>query len=210
MNNRIIASMIAKNQKELTASLKKVKGLTTWTQLDVMDGKFVPNRSLIFDFKLPTDFKYEAHLMVKNPLAWIQKHGEKVQTILVHIETCENPLAVIAFVRAMEKKVGLVINPETPVSTLYPYLDLIDQITVMTVHPGRYGAAFLPQTLRKIRALRKRFSKPIEVDGGIHPGTIEQVKAAGANYFISGSFLVKADTPKERMKELKKALRNAK
>jgi ribulose-phosphate 3-epimerase len=207
MKKTIIPAIIAKSQEELERSINRVKDYCSILQLDIMDGIFVPNHSLDFEFKLPwTSCKYEAHLMVNEPEAWIDKIWEKADTILVHIESCKDPLKLINQWKN-KRKFGLVLNPETPIESIQDYLDQIEQILIMTVNPGFYGSEFLPVTLNKVKELRKR--KPeldIEVDGGITPETIGKADQAGANLFVSGSYVVKSENVKEALESLKNKL----
>ncbi len=134
MNKEIIPAIIAKNQEEFIQNILKVKDFVEIIQLDFMDGKFVPNTSIDFDFKLPkTNCSFEAHLMIKNPLDWIKKNFEKVDTILIHFESCDNYKEIIDFVKNKNKRIGFVLNPETPLSSIRSYLNEIDQVLIMTV-----------------------------------------------------------------------------
>jgi ribulose-phosphate 3-epimerase len=206
MNKKIVPAIIAKNQNELNERLLKVKKYVDLVQLDVMDNKFVPNTSLFFDFFLPkTKCQFEAHLMVQDPEDWIEKYGYKVDTVLVHYESCNNPKKMIEQVKTDGKKIGFVLNPETPISKLTGFLNDIDQVLIMTVNPGFYGSSFLSEMLQKISDLR--ILKPrldIEVDGGITNKTISFVDKAGANMFVSGSYIVKSDNVEEAINSLKK------
>lgn len=201
----IIPALIAKTQKELNETLSKVKDFSELAQLDIMDRKFVPNSSLDFDFDVSgSNMRFEAHLMISNPMAWIEKNWMMVDTIIVHIESSKNPVDIIRFVKNKGKKIGFALNPETQVHDVKAYLDDIDQILIMTVNPGFYGSKFLPETLTKIREVRK--IKPyldIEVDGGITPDTIKLVYEAGANMFVSGSYIIKSDNVKGSIDKLR-------
>lgn len=201
----IIPAVIAKTQDELDDKIKKVKDYVEIIQLDIMDGKFVSNTSIDFDFKLPeTNCRFEAHLMIKEPEKWIEKHYSKVDTILAHFESCGDPSYVIDLVRNKKRKVGFVLNPETPVESIEQFLDDIDQILIMTVNPGFYGSPFLPEMLDKISILRKlRTDLDIEVDGGITDKTIKSVDKAGANMFVSGSYIMKSDNVKKAVETLR-------
>ncbi len=204
----IVPAIIAKTQEELVEKIYKVKDFVDRVQLDVMDGKFVPNNSLDFDFKLPkTNCHFEAHLMIQNPLKWIEKNYMKIDTVLAHIETCDNPKEVIDFVKEKEKLIGFVLNPETPLDRISDFINDIDQVLIMTVNPGFYGSRFLPEMVDKISELRN-FSPDldIEVDGGVTPSTISLVDNAGANLFVSGSYIVKADNVKQAISNLKEIL----
>ena len=209
IQTQIIPAMIAKNQEELSKNINKVINHVEWIQLDIMDDQFVPNTSLFFDFKLPSQkCLYEAHLMVQHPEEWIEKHIQKVDTVLVHYESDFDMERIISQVKQQKKKIGFVINPETSVNVLFEMLDNIDQVLIMTVKPGFYGSKFLPEMAEKIRELRKRKpSLDIEVDGGITPETIGLVSEAGANLFVSGSFIVKADKPAQSIETLKEIIK---
>jgi len=208
LEQKIIPAIIAKTQEELDATLTKVFPYVSCVQLDVMDNQFVPNTSLWFDINLPkTSVCYEAHLMVAHPLQWIRKHGDKVDVILVHFESTNDHAQIIQEVKTRGKRVGFVLNPETPLSVLFDFLDELDQVLIMTVNPGFYGSPFLPEMMNKIVELRQQ--KPqlnIEVDGGITDQTIELVKKAGANLFVSGSFVVKADDVQQAVNTLLKKI----
>lgn len=205
---KIVPAIIAKSQEELSERILKVKNYVDRVQLDVMDGKFVPNLSIDFDFDLPeTNCHFEAHLMIENPMEWIEKNYMKVDTILAHFESCSNPDEVIDLVKKKKKQVGFVLNPETSITKIRMYLDVIDQILIMTVNPGFYGSPFLPEMVGKISKLRKIAPDlDIEVDGGITPSTIGLVDKAGANLFVSGSYIVKSQNVKEAINNLKKLL----
>lgn len=210
MKNRkiIIPAIIARTQKELDELLSKVEGYSELIQLDIMDGIFVPNNSLDFDFDvLGRNICFEAHLMITDPMEWIEKNWWKIDTIIVHFESCEKPLDIIRFVKEKGKKIGFAINPETAVHKVRPYLDDIDQLLIMTVNPGFYGGKFLHETLCKISETRK--IKPdldIEVDGGVTPDTIKLINDAGANMFVSGSYILKSEWVKEAIDSLKKLI----
>ena len=208
MKKKIVPAIIAKNQTELNASLSKVLDYFDLVQLDIMDNKFVPNTSLFFNFSLPkSKCKYEAHLMIKDPQDWIEKNIDKVDTVLVHFESDYNPDKIIDFVKKHNKKFGFVLNPETPVEKLTEFMDDLDQVLIMTVNPGFYGSPFLPEMLEKIKKLREmKNTLDIEVDGGVTDKTIGLVDEAGANIFVSGSYIVKSDDIKGAINNLKKII----
>lgn len=216
MTLKIIPAIIAKSQIELEKKINLVKDYASIIQLDIMDGIFVANESLNFNFKLPkTDCEFEAHLMVDNPDDWVERNWQKVDTVIIPIESCEKPKEFIKFftspstrLGASNKKIGFALNPETPLEAINDYLDKINQVLIMTVHPGFYGARFLPETLEKVRQLRKL--KPdldIEVDGGITKETIREAFSAGANLLVSGSYIINSKNPKEAINRLSSALK---
>jgi len=208
LQKKIIPAIIAKNQDELDERLSNVLEYFDLIQLDIMDNDFVPNQSLFFDFELPVSkCQYEAHLMVANPDKWIDNNWEKVDLILVHYESCGDPRNIISKVKEVGKKIGFVLNPETQIQVLEDIIDDINQVLIMTVKPGFYGSPFIPEMKDKIKQLRElKTNLDIEVDGGITPDTIKIVDVAGANMFVSGSYLVKSDDVKEAILNLQKKL----
>jgi len=208
MKKNIVPAVIAKRQKELDEIFLKISGYAELVQLDVMDGNFVPNHSLNFDFHLPQGkYRYEAHLMVEDPGRWIESFGNRVDIIIAHFESVTTSPKTIQTIKNLGKKAALALNPETKIEQIFDYLDAIDQVLIMTVHPGFYGSPFLPEVMGKIKKLRQmRPEMDIEVDGGIKPETIEMVDEAGANLFVSGSYLIKSENIQERLSILYKKL----
>lgn len=205
----IIPAIIADNQKELEDRVKKVRDFVNIIQLDFMDNRFVPNKSLWFDFELTSsDVIFEAHLMVKKPISWIEKHLDEIDIFLIHYECDDDLNEAIGVVRDADRSAGLVINPDTSVDNIIPYIDQVDQVLVMTVTPGFYGSPFLPDMVEKVRFLRSKYtSLELEVDGGITPSTISQTAKAGANKFVSGSFIVKSSDPRTAIDDLRDSIK---
>ncbi len=199
---------MGKSQKEINVLFKKLEGVAKTLHLDVADGKFVPNTSLSFNFKLSKKFKYNAHLMVVYPERWIKKHGKKVDLCIVHLHALKHIDFFIEFMKKQKKKVAIALNPETKVKEIAGYLNQIDIILIMNVHPGFYGARFLSSPLRKIKKIKKLNPKiKVIVDGGMNPKTIRKAKKAGADHFVSGSYVTKANNPRKAIAELRKALK---
>jgi ribulose-phosphate 3-epimerase len=199
----VVPAIIAKTQQELDRILKKLEGKASRVMLDIMDGRFVKNHSLNFDFKLSFDFDYEAHLMVENPIQRIEEVESKVNRIILHVEVLEDIKKAVEFVKSRGLEVILALNPESKADLLKPFLNIIDGVLIMTVHPGRYGARFLPDTLvkcKKIRELDKAI--PIEVDGGMNPYNAKLARDAGANVIASGSFIVKSNDVQRALNQL--------
>jgi ribulose-phosphate 3-epimerase len=209
IKKEIIPAVIAKNQKELEDKINKVANFVNIIQLDFMDGEFVPNNSIDFDFDLPkVNCKFEAHLMIKNPKEWIEKNYYKVDIILVHFESINNPNELIGLGNEKNKSIGFVLNPETSINEIKDYINRIDQVLIMAVNPGFYGSPFLPEVLYKISELRElKNDLDIEVDGGITDKTIELVNKAGANLFVSGSFIIKSNNVEKSINKLKQLIK---
>ncbi len=206
MVDRILPSIMAKDQKELNIDLKKLKGVVKEIHLDVVDGKFAANEAMNFDFKLSSKFRYNVHLMVKDQKKWVERCLKKrnIKTIILHPELFKRKQSLLGLINKIKlngKKVGLALKPETKVDLIKEYLREIDYILILTVHPGFYGAKFLKSPLKKIGAIKKKKNKiKLIVDGGMSPETIGLAKEA--DYFVSGSYTTKAKNPKNSIKNL--------
>jgi ribulose-phosphate 3-epimerase len=208
MNTLVVPAIITDSQKELDQMLIKVIGKVKRVQLDIMDGEFVPNTSLNFDFKLPEGIEYEAHLMIMDPLKWIRDNAYKVDIITTHFETLQDIDSAIKYIKEQGVKINLAIIPKTPIESITPYLKKIDGLLVMTVDPGSYciNKEFNPEPLEKIRELRKvDQSIPIEVDGCMNPENVKLARESGANIFASGSYILKSENIDKALIELSNA-----
>ena len=175
-----------------------------YIHFDVMDGMFVPSISfgmpVLKSIHNATNQFMDAHLMVKEPIRYIEdfkKAGADLVTI--HYEACEDVAATIAKIRECEMKVGLSINPETDVNVVEKYLKDVDMLLVMSVHPGFGGQKFIPESIDKIKAVRKMITDQglqvdLQVDGGIGLGNVKEVLDAGANVIVAGSAVFGAKT----------------
>ncbi len=211
MAQLIFPSIVAKSQKELDDDFTHLKGIVKELHLDVVDGKFAPNHSLDFKFKLSSKFKYNAHLMIKHPEAWIKQHWQKIELFIPQFEELKDFKRYYHWMRQTNRKVAVAIKPETKVSKLKPVLNDVDFVLVLTVHPGFYGSRFLPEQLKKVTQIKKLAPKiKVIVDGGMAPDTIKLAVKAGADLFVSGSYTTKAEKPKERIKSLMKAIGDVK
>jgi ribulose-phosphate 3-epimerase len=210
METSVIPAIIARTQVELDNLLNRVIGKVGRVQLDVMDGEFVANTSLWFDFRLPNGMEYEAHLMAKKPLEWVKENISKVDTVILHAESLEDIGLSIDQVKSKGFKVYLSLKPETKIDYVLPYLDNVDGIQIMTVNPGKYGGEFLPETLEKIRRIRQiRKDINIEVDGSMNPKNAALAKHFGANIFVSGSYILASNDVDKAIKELEEAVTNS-
>jgi len=194
MKPLIVPAIIAESQEELDSMLERLKGKVDRVMLDVMDGKFVPNMSLDFDFRLPEGFEYEVHMMAVDPLERFSKMAGKVDIAILHVETLTDFRAAIESVRGLGLQLTLALNPGTGVDVIEPYLDEVDGVLVMTVDPGAYGGKYIPEALEKVRRLRGLKPEiPIEVDGGMNVENSRAAREAGANVIASGSFILKSE-----------------
>ena len=167
--------------------------------VDVMDGHFVPNLTMGPDIlravreAVPQAY-LNVHLMVMRPDLYAPKFIEAgADTVLIHAESPCDLRATLAAIRAAGKRAGLTLNPETPVAALQGFEDLLDEVLIMTVHPGFGGQAFIEAGVPKIAEVARRLpAADISVDGGITAETGARCAAAGANVLLAGSFLFKA------------------
>jgi ribulose-phosphate 3-epimerase len=204
---KIIPAIIAPNQEKLDIYLSLLEGKARNVMLDFMDGSFVPQKSMKFEPELSGRFNYEGHLMVEDPLTYLELLYQRVERISFHVETVTNIEEVISYARKNDFFTSLAINPGTSVDNIIPYLNEVDGVLIMTVEPGRYGGKFLPYTLEKVRKLRDISSDlHIEVDGGMDPVNAKAAKDAGANAFASGSYIFGSGDIEKALEELEKAV----
>lgn len=175
-----------------------------YIHFDVMDGMFVPSISfgmpVLKSIHNATEQFMDAHLMVQEPIRYIEdfkKAGADLVTI--HFEACQDVAATIGKIRECGMKVGLSINPETDEKEIEKFLKDVDMLLVMSVHPGFGGQKFIPESIDKIKAVRKMINEQglkvdLQVDGGIGLGNVREVLDAGANIIVAGSAVFGANT----------------
>ncbi len=206
MKTVILPSVMAQSQEEMDRLLKRFKPVTKQIHLDIADGKFVPTKVLQFKLRLSNSFRYWAHLMVEKPMPFVKKYFSKIDLFIPQIEVFSEPQEYIDFMRTQKKKVAFALKPETSVGKVKKYLSQVDYILILTVHPGYYGAPFLPGQLRKIEQV-KRINPHVKViaDGHMNPQTIGLARKAGADMFVAGSYLANCADVQKGMRELRKS-----
>jgi ribulose-phosphate 3-epimerase len=167
--------------------------------LDVMDGHFVDNLTMgpvVAQAVRPaTDLPFHAHLMIDEPLAYVERFADAGSDLIVfHVEAEGDPQAVIDAIGQVGRRAGIAINPETPAASVLPYLERVDMVLVMTVHPGWGGQEFIADVLPKLRDIRDEIDRrgldvQIGVDGGVNLDTIGPAHAAGGEVMVTGSAL---------------------
>ncbi len=214
MKYKIAASILNADFLRLGAEIDSLIEHIDELHLDVMDGVFVENLSfgapVIGGLKeaYPKTFT-EAHLMISRPHDyWLDFKEAGCDVVTFHYEATDHSYMLLKNMRDAGIQSGISLTPQTPVSALEPIREYIDRVLIMTVEPGFGGQAFEPAMLRKVEAARKLLGNDVdvEVDGGVKDSTIRQVKDAGANVFVVGSFLFKADDRAGRVATLREAL----
>jgi ribulose-phosphate 3-epimerase len=184
--------------------------------VDVMDGHFVPNLTIgplvVTGLRKLTSLPLDVHLMIEKPERYIEAFAQAGSTwITFHAEVCPRLGQMIKKVRQLKVRPGVVLNPSTPLKTLYPVVDAIDLVLLMSVHPGFGGQSFIPSTLKKIERLRRiidqnHYPLEIEVDGGIKAENIGEVSRAGGDIFVLGTGIFKTKDYAETVRRLREEI----
>lgn len=202
--NYLCPSILAADFWELGRQVEIVeKAGVPYLHIDVMDGMFVPSIS----FGMPvlrcvrkrSQLFMDVHMMVEQPERYIEdliRLG--ADSITIHVEACNCIPETLAKIRELGAKTGIAINPETPVSAVLPYMELVDMVLVMTVRPGFGGQEYIIDCIDKIKEMRQIINErypdvKLEIDGGVTLGNLEMNLAAGANVIVTGSAIFKGD-----------------
>jgi ribulose-phosphate 3-epimerase len=197
---QISASLLNADHARLGDEVRRaVDGGVDSLHFDVMDGHFVEaitiGPAVVEAVRPLASIPYHAHLMVSRPLGQARAFAEAGSDLIVaHVEAEDDPASVIAAIHRFGRSAGLALNPETPAEAMLPYLESIELLLVMSVHPGRGGQAFLPEVLAKVAWLRDEIERrglqvAIGVDGGVNAETIGAAHAAGGEVLVTGSAL---------------------
>lgn len=197
--------MLAADFLHLAKDVRTVNEHADLFHLDIMDGVFVPNISYGFPvveaIANAAQKPLDVHLMIVNPEKYVDRFARiGVSMLGFHLNATDKPAQVLLHIRETGMKAGLVINPDMPVETLFPYLQLCDYIILMSVFAGFGGQRFIEDTYDRIRTLkaeidRQNLSVKIEVDGGVCPANAARLAEAGAEILVAGSAVFKAEDP---------------
>lgn len=209
----IAPSMLAADFLHLAKDVGLVNEYADLFHLDIMDGVFVPNISYGFPVveaiasaaRKPLD----VHLMIVQPEKYIERFARiGVSMLSFHLNATDKPAQALLHIREAGMKAGLVINPDMPVESLYPYLHLCDYIILMSVYAGFGGQKFIEDTYDRIRTLKAEIDRQslpvkIEVDGGVSPANAKALLEAGAEILVAGSAVFKAEDPASVMNAMR-------
>jgi ribulose-phosphate 3-epimerase len=214
---KIAPSILSADFSRLGDEVRAVeRGGADVIHVDVMDGHFVPNITIgplvVQGLKKLTSLPLDVHLMIENPEQYIEAFAQVGSDwITFHAEACSHPKRVIKKIRQLNVRPGVVLKPATPLKTLFPLLEDLDLVLIMSVNPGFGGQSFIPSTLKKISRLKKlidenRYPLEIEVDGGVKIENIREVSKAGGDVFVVGTGIFKTDNYGETIKKLREEI----
>ena len=210
LKTKIAPSILGADYGDLNHYLQKLEPFSDLFHVDVMDGNFVPNLTVgpVVVNAIKTTIPLDCHLMINHPEEYIEDFAKAgAHIITVHAEATKDLKKTIEQIHDLGCLAGVSINPKTSVSKIEKVLPMVDLVLIMSVQPGFGGQAFMPEVLPKIAQIRKAYPElDIEVDGGITHETAPLCKSAGANIFVSGSYIIKADNPKEAAEKLRQSV----
>jgi ribulose-phosphate 3-epimerase len=204
---RTVPAILTDDPAALEKMVRQTETFTDYAQFDIMDGRFVPSRSITCEHiaRLNTRLSWEVHLMVRCPEAYLDDFRRAgAQKAVFHYEATATPGEVGSQARELGLKVGLAINPETPVAAITPLVKELDSVLFLSVNPGFYGSPFLSEVLDKIGSLRQTHpGLEIGIDGGIKESNIARIARSGVDVIYVGSAIYRQAEPAASYRRLK-------
>jgi ribulose-phosphate 3-epimerase len=210
---KLSASILSADLAHLAEQVKLVQDHVDVLHVDVMDAHFVPPLTIgpvvVASLRPFTDRTLHGHLMVESPEGLFDELAAAgTDVVSLHVEAVEDPAPVIAKARGAGLGVGLAVNPETPVETVFPYLEEIDDVIVMSARPGWAGQAFIPEALPKIESVRAELGRrglapDVEVEGGVGLDNARRCMEAGATVLVAASTIFGAEDVWAAARDLK-------
>jgi ribulose-phosphate 3-epimerase len=196
------ASILSADLAHLGDQVRLVEPFVDVIHVDVMDGRFVPPLTfgplVVEALRRSTSLPLHGHLQVEAPeLVLDDLAAAGMDVVSIHVEAVDDPAPMIAKARGAGLRVGLAVSPETPIARAFPYLEDLDDVIVMSVHPGWAGQPFIPESLPKVHAVRTELERrglgaDVEIDGGISPANARRALDAGANVLVAASAIFQA------------------
>ena len=212
---QIAPSILSADFSNLESEVRTIeKAGADMLHIDVMDGHFVNNitfgPALVKSIRNKTDLPFDVHLMIDPVIKYIIDFADAgADIITVHIETEDDTRGAVELVRSLGKKAGIAINPETKIDTIIPFLDFIDQVIVMSVHPGFAGQSFIRETIGRVQDIKAIIGSrdiKLEVDGGINPLYSQDCINAGCDILVAGTSIFSNENYKDSINLLKKTI----
>lgn len=207
---KIAPSLLSADFSKLDRELKEIE-TADYVHLDIMDAHFVPNMSfgpcVVKSIRKSTDLIFDVHLMITNPLQYIEAFAKAgADIITVHVECEDDTKECLELIKSFGIKCGIVLSPDTPASAAEPYLDDVDMILVMSVYPGFGGQKFMPAMLSKVTELKNMRGErryEIEIDGGIGADNAKSAVEAGVDVLVAGTSVFGKENRAEAISSLK-------
>ena len=206
VNTRVVPAILTDDSDTLEKLVRQTETFTDYAQFDIMDGQFVPSRSISCSdiAGLKMKLTWEAHLMVMNPETCLEDfYKAGARKIVFHYQATSSPKKVIELIKNTGMEIGLAINPEVPVSDIASLVESLDSVLFLSVNPGFYGAKFIPEVLDKIRTFRKTYADmETGIDGGIKESNIAEIARTGVNVIYVGSAIFLQPDPARSYRRL--------
>jgi len=212
---QIIPSILVRSAKEFISQIRTIENILDLVQLDIADGKFVPNTTWADPdiVEKNANIDIELHLMVKKPLQELERWTatEQIKRVLIHYESFDpsstrrgDLKSILEFAKQQSWEIGLVLNPDTPINSIEPYLSELQSIMFMGVYPGFQGQQLLTEVLSKIKLFKSKYPTIFtELDGAVNEKTLPQIFATGVDAICPGSAVFGNDrTPEENVKRM--------